>query len=793
MIHSSRLAVGSCLLGGLLLLVEPASAQRRQVPQGPPPIRGPLFSATIRGENRNDGTIAMKGIVVRVGKDKDAWVCYDADLMRVSRAWTGDFLDFGNTINQIAWPPPPRVLGTAMFGTDEGPGWAKDGSFADPRDQGMGPLPKDWAHYKGLYQFGERIIVSYKVGAVGVLETPDYAEVGGQKIFTRTIQFESAANGEELLLASKVKGTVATELKNDGTPTTVSLDGGGSLAIAGAGGVPEGSKLETTSNGNLILKLGHAKSESPFRLAFSSSGDAKGFNAARAAALEDLRKMTKGGPKLWNESVVTKGEVGTGDEPYLVDTITEPTDNPWNARTFFSGFDFFSDGRAAICTFHGDVFIVSGIDDTMQNLRWTRYATGLFQPLGLKIVNDDVYVLGRDQITHLHDLNHDGEADFYENFNNDIVVTSNYHEFALDLHTDPEGNFYFCKGSPWEPNVTSPSQGNLYEVTKDGSKLIQIASGLRAPNGMTVGPHGEITVSDNQGHWMPSSKLNWIHKGGFYGMTPAAHETLTMKYEDGTTLTGNPSDPEFRKAHNLKGYDKGMPIPEDYDKPFVWLPQNMDNSSGGQTFVTSDKWGPFKGHLLFTSYGKCTLFEVMTDVVDGVRQGAMEQFPLKFYSGLMRARFNPNDGQLYLAGLKGWQTAATKDGGFYRVRYTGKPVYMSESFHAAENGVQVGFTCKLDPKTANDAGSWAAERWNYFYSGSYGSPEFSVDHPGQKGHDKLEIKSAKLLPDGKTVFLEIPNMKPCDQFKLRFSLDAADGGLVDHELYATIYKMGKAE
>ena len=57
-----------------------------------------------------------------------------------------------------------------------------------------------------------------------------------------------------------------------------------------------------------------------------------------------------------------------------------------------------------------------------------------------------------------------------------------------------------------------------------------IATGFRAPNGMTVGPKDEITVSDNQGrYWMPSSKMDWIEKGGFYGMTPAAHRKLEMK------------------------------------------------------------------------------------------------------------------------------------------------------------------------------------------------------------------------------------------------------------------------
>ena len=79
------------------------------------------------------------------------------------------------------------------------------------------------------------------------------------------------------------------------------------------------------------------------------------------------------------------------------------------------------------------------------HLTWRRVAAGLFQPLGLKIVDGEIYVMGRDQITHLHDLNGDGEADFYENFNNDVTVAPAFHEFAFDLQQDAAGNFYFAK------------------------------------------------------------------------------------------------------------------------------------------------------------------------------------------------------------------------------------------------------------------------------------------------------------------------------------------------------------
>ena len=57
-------------------------------------------------------------------------------------------------------------------------------------------------------------------------------------------------------------------------------------------------------------------------------------------------------------------------------------------------------------------------------------------PRDLKIIDGVIYTQGRDQITRLKDLDGDGVADVYENFNNDVSITPNFHEFALDLPLD---------------------------------------------------------------------------------------------------------------------------------------------------------------------------------------------------------------------------------------------------------------------------------------------------------------------------------------------------------------------
>ena len=54
-----------------------------------------------------------------------------------------------------------------------------------------GPMPGAWAHYRGLYRHGDRVVLAYTVGAADVLETPsletDPAQPG-VPIFARTLE-----------------------------------------------------------------------------------------------------------------------------------------------------------------------------------------------------------------------------------------------------------------------------------------------------------------------------------------------------------------------------------------------------------------------------------------------------------------------------------------------------------------------------------------------------------------------------------------------------------------------------
>ena len=121
--------------------------------------------------------------------------------------------------------------------------------------------------------------------------------------------------------------------------------------------------------------------------------------------------------------------------------------------------------RAAVATWLGDVWIVDGIDGRLAEHRWKRICTGLFQPLRVKVVDGVIYVTCRDQIARLHDYNGDEEIDYVECFNSDHQVTEHFHEFAMGLQRDAQGNFYYAKSARHAKPALVPHHGTLLKVS----------------------------------------------------------------------------------------------------------------------------------------------------------------------------------------------------------------------------------------------------------------------------------------------------------------------------------------
>jgi hypothetical protein len=231
----------------------------------------------------------------------------------------------------------------------------------------------------------------------------------------------------------------------------------------------------------------------------------------------------------------------------------------------------------------GEVWLVKGIDEKLEKLRWKRFATGLHQPLGMKIVKDKLYVLGRDQITCLHDLNGDDEADFYECVTNAMQTSPGGHDFIVGLETDKEGRWYFASGNQGVCRITGRDQ------------LEVLATGFRNPNGLGISPDGRfITTSVQEGDWTPATSICQIE----------LDQNLGAHFGAGGPKNNQPPEPVL-----------------------MYLPRGEDNSASSQAFISGDKWASLKGdgNLIHLSSGGGSAWLVMRQNVKGRWQAAAVQ------------------------------------------------------------------------------------------------------------------------------------------------------------------------
>jgi len=698
--------------------------------------RGP---SPLKNEDFRDRNFAYKGIAMRLDKGTggvaagQAFVLFDHDLMRVAAFWTGTgFIDWEDILLDDQHNVFPRIVGNLEFENPITPGWAnpETGTYDDPRFRAVdgrqfGPLPRDWAQYLGAYRHEDRLVLQYSIGGTEVLET--FATHEGP-VLSRTLNL----NGSETSLQMRI----APEEVN------VALQGtGASLAIEEGFHV---AHFEPRVPARITIWMSHPDVDQVYALANNSPDP------------EELYQYTHGGPAQ-HDTVLTTPIFRDDGEGYVVDVLTLPQDNPWKSRMRPTGIDFLENGKEAIITtIDGEVWRLENITSDKGPIQWHRIATGLFQPLGVKILDGNIYVSCRDQIVRLHDLNGDGETDYYEAFNSDHQVTEHFHEFAMGLQADEEGNFYYAKSARHARTSLVPQHGTLIRVSSDGGHSEVIAHGFRAANGVLLNDDGSFVVTDQEGHWNPMNRINWVEEGGFYGNM--------FGY-------GAPQD----------STDEGM-IP-----PLVWVDQKYDRSPAELLWANSTSWGPLEGQLLSLSYGYGKIFVVMPHFFEKIKQAAIVELPVpQFPTGIQRGRFNPADGQLYVTGMSAWATnQMIQVGGLYRIRYAGGPVHLPTSFEALETGVRLSFAARLDKDLVTDPDRYTVTTWQLERSRRYGSERHDVR--------ELEVSHVTISDRDKTVLLHIADISATWIIEIHYDLEGHRGNPVEGVVQGTIYALAPAD
>ncbi|MEX0883464.1 MAG: c-type cytochrome [Cyclobacteriaceae bacterium] len=168
------------------------------------------------------------------------------------------------------------------------------------------------------------------------------------------------------------------------------------------------------------------------------------------------------------------------------------------------GLAFMPDGRLLVSTWDkiGGVYLVDGIlegDDSPVSVK--RIAEGLSEPLGLEVVDGEIYVLQKHELTKLIDTNGDEIIDEYQTICDGWGVTDDFHEFAFGL-VHKEDHFYITLSMAMRLMSNErklPDRGRTLKISKDGS-FERLDYGLRTPNGIGEGVDGELFVADTRGN-----------------------------------------------------------------------------------------------------------------------------------------------------------------------------------------------------------------------------------------------------------------------------------------------------
>jgi glucose/arabinose dehydrogenase len=734
----------------------------------------PFLEATV--DARRTPTLALtnnltvRGIVLPLGDN--TFACFDTDLLRWSLAWHGDFLNFASSApisylspdkkNDVGQKDLNRPAGDPISATGLYPGVAGEQAvFEDPRAAGLdpgelgrGPIDPSLGRWEGIYTVEHQAVLQYSARGTRVNEF--LAPAGDSTQFGYARNLLIAAHSAPLQFVVADYSILSENFSPQESTTRLILASRQTAPLQFAVRIAYGTnscRLVLDPSGVVLCKVAASTQEQRIRIEVL-----KGTAMATAQASETsgpfvMPQFDKGGRPRWPETVVTQGALAADRAAYVVDRLTLPEENPWKRRVRPSSLCFYPDGRAAMVTFDGDVWQVSGIDRGLSALQWKRIASGLYEPQSIHYYRDCLYVFTRNGLERLHDLNGDGEIDYYENFANCFAQSAETRDFAMDFKIANDGGFYIAEDGQ-QGTFLGLNSASILKISPDGRRSEVIAGGLRGAY-LGYNPRLDLlTASDQQGNWIPTSPILWIQKGHSYGFRPAT---------------------------------KIAPPPPPVTEPLCWIPYRVAQSTVGQVWALDANLGPLNDQFLQLDYFHPRLLIAFFDSLAHPVQGAASELDAAFDFPLLKGEIDSKDGLLYLAGFRIWGSDARDWAGMGRLRYTGKPAANPIGARSASNGMLVQFQQPLDAAYSTNLANFSLQRWNYRRTSSYGSGHYLPD--GAPGQEFVPIHLALLSGDRRSLFLYVPNMKPVMQMELTYRLKSQAGEPFDGHVYFTVHEL----
>lgn len=408
------------------------------------------------------------------------------------------------------------------------------------------------------------------------------------------------------------------------------------------------------------------------------------------------------------------------------------------------GIELLPDRRLAIGTRRGEIWVVEGACDPAPNPRWTLFASGLHEILGLATAPDGgLLVTHRPGVDRVSDTDGDGRADRFDTVSDGWGINGDYHEYAFGSRPDKDGNIWAVLCLTGSFTSEAPFRGWCLRVTPEGD-IIPTCSGVRSPGGIGPNAEGDMFYTDNQGPWNGSSALKWLKPGGFVGH-PDGNRWYTLAQNMGEAPPAPRS--ESRMAVERARIPQLVPTA-------VYLPHGRlgASSSGIATDLSGGKFGPFAGQVFVGDQCYSNVCRVFLEKINGVYQGAAIMFREGFKSGCVPLRFDA-DGALFYGGTaRGWGSRGGEEFSLERVTWNGRMPFEIHEMRARPDGFEFTFTQPADPATLADPAHWKTAAWTYIYQADYGSPEVDACEP--------KITTIEAAADGLSARVRVDTLTP---------------------------------
>lgn len=408
------------------------------------------------------------------------------------------------------------------------------------------------------------------------------------------------------------------------------------------------------------------------------------------------------------------------------------------------GFQMMPDGKMAVCTRRGDVWMIDQpLAEKPESKAFSLFAQGLHEPLSLAERDGWLYVTHRPEVTKIRDTDGDGAADEFVTVSDQWGISGDYHEYAFASKFDAEDNLWLvlCLTGSFGSEV--PYRGWSVRVGADG-KFIPTASGIRSPGGVGNNLAGDIFYTDNQGPWNGTCGLKHLVPGTFQG-----HPGGFKWYELAEPVLGKrPTEPKS----GSRMMTEAAKIPELQPTSVLFPYSKMGQSASGIACDTTDgKFGPFAGQLFVGDQTHSTLMRVYLEKVQGHYQGACFPFLSGFASGNVGVEMTDN-GSIFVGGTsRGWGSRGGADFAIERVDWTGKVPLEIKEMRAMHDGFELVFTKPLNPESSVSPDNYSLKTFTYIYQSDYGSPE--VDHT------TATVKSATISDDNLRVRIVVDGLQ----------------------------------